>query len=68
MLFRSGLRIGEPDVDIAGMARSQGALGIGPVEKVADLLPAFKQGIAAVQAGEVCVIDARVLPGYDDRG
>lgn len=63
-----GLRIGEPDVDIAGMARSQGALGIGPVEKVADLLPAFKEGIAAVQAGEVCVIDARVLPGYDDRG
>ena len=63
-----GLRIGEPDVDIAAMARSQGALGIGPVENVADLLPAFRQGIAAVQAGQVCVIDARVLPGYDDRG
>ena len=63
-----GLRIGEPDVDIAAMARAQGALGIGPVEKVADLLPAFRQGIAAVQAGEVCVIDARVIPGYDDRG
>ncbi len=63
-----GLRIGEPDIDIAAMARAQGALGIGPVEKLADLLPAFKQGIAAVQAGQVCVIDARVLPGYDDRG
>lgn len=63
-----GLRIGEPDVDIAAMARSQGALGIGPVENVAALLPAFRQGIAAVQAGQVCVIDARVLPGYDDRG
>jgi len=63
-----GLRIGDPDVDLAAMARAQGALAIGPVEKVADLLPAFRQGIAAVQAGQVCVIDARVLPGYDDRG
>jgi thiamine pyrophosphate-dependent acetolactate synthase large subunit-like protein len=63
-----GLRIGDPDVDIAAMARAQGALGIGPVEKPADLLPAIRQGIAAVQAGQVCVIDARVLPGYDNRG
>jgi orotidine-5'-phosphate decarboxylase len=65
--FNRNLILGR-DVDIAGMARAQGALGIGPVEKPADLLPALKQGIAAVQAGQVCVIDARVLPGYDDRG
>ena len=26
-----GQRIGDPDIDIAGMARSQGAVGIGPV-------------------------------------
>ena len=60
-----GQRIADPDIDIAGMARMQGADGIGPVTKPADMLPAIKQGIAAVQAGGVCVIDARVLPGYD---
>ena len=42
-----------------------GAEGIGPVTKVADLLPAIEQGLAAARAGKVCVIDARVLPGYD---
>jgi thiamine pyrophosphate-dependent acetolactate synthase large subunit-like protein len=63
-----GQRIGDPDVDIAGMARSQGALGIGPVMQPADVQPAIEQGIEAVRAGRVCVIDAHVLPGYDNRG
>lgn len=60
-----GLQIGDPDIDIAAMARAQGALGIGPVEHPAELQPAIEQGIAAVRSGQVCVIDARVLPGYD---
>jgi thiamine pyrophosphate-dependent acetolactate synthase large subunit-like protein len=60
-----GQHIAEPDIDIAAMARSQGALGIGPVTKPADVQPAIEQGIAAVRGGQVCVIDARVLPGYD---
>ena len=62
-----GQRIDDPPVDIAAMARSQGALGIGPIEKPDDILPAIQQGIAAVRAGAVCVIDMRVLPGYDTR-
>ena len=47
------------------MARAQGAEGIGPVTKMADMQPAIERGIAIVKAGGVCVIDARVLPGYD---
>lgn len=62
-----GQRIDDPPVDIAAMARSQGAVGIGPVENPGDVLSAVKQGIAAVQAGKACVIDMRVLPGYDTR-
>ncbi|MBM3343280.1 MAG: thiamine pyrophosphate-binding protein [Betaproteobacteria bacterium] len=62
-----GQRIDDPPVDIAAMARSQGALGIGPVEKPEDVLAAIEQGIAAVRAGGVCVIDMHVLPGYDTR-
>ena len=60
-----GQRIGEPDIDLAAMARAQGAVGIGPVARVADLKPAIEQGIETVRAGGVCVIDARILPGYD---
>ena len=62
-----GQRLSDPDIDIAGMARMMGAQGIGPVTQPADLRPAIGQGIDAVRAGRVCVIDARVLPGYDTR-
>ncbi|HWH81640.1 MAG TPA: thiamine pyrophosphate-binding protein [Burkholderiaceae bacterium] len=60
-----GQRIDEPAIDIAAMARSQGALGIGPVTTVAALREAVVAGLEAVQAGRVCVVDVRVEPGYD---
>jgi len=60
-----GQRIGNPDVDIAAIARAQGAIGIGPVTQPADVKPALDRGIETVRSGGVCVIDARVLPGYD---
>ena len=60
-----GQRISNPDIDLAMMARAQGAEGIGPITKVADLRPAVEKGIQAVHKGAVCVIDVRVMPGYD---
>jgi len=60
-----GQHIANPDIDIAGMARMMGAEGIGPVTAVDALLLAVEQGLAAARAGKICVIDARVLPGYD---
>jgi thiamine pyrophosphate-dependent acetolactate synthase large subunit-like protein len=60
-----GQNIGNPDIDIAAMARSMGAVGIGPVTTVQDMGPAFMLGVEAIEKGEVCVIDARVAPGYD---
>jgi thiamine pyrophosphate-dependent acetolactate synthase large subunit-like protein len=63
-----GMRIGDPDIDIAAMARSQGAVGIGPVTKPGELQSAIDKGIETVQNGGLCVIDARVLPGYDAEG
>ena len=59
-----GQRIADPDVDLAALARAQGALGFGPIEDVSKLAPAFAEAIAAVEAGAVAVIDVRVEPGY----
>jgi thiamine pyrophosphate-dependent acetolactate synthase large subunit-like protein len=60
-----GQRIDEPDIDLAAMARAQGAEGIGPVKEVSQLKPALQEGIQKVKSGAVCVVDARVMPGYD---
>ena len=60
-----GQRVADPEIDIAAMARAQGAEGIGPVMQMADVQPAIERGLAIVRAGGVCVIDARVAPGYD---
>jgi thiamine pyrophosphate-dependent acetolactate synthase large subunit-like protein len=60
-----GQRISGPDIDIAMMARAQGAEGIGPVAKASELAPAIERGIQAARSGAVCVVDVRVAPGYD---
>jgi thiamine pyrophosphate-dependent acetolactate synthase large subunit-like protein len=59
-----GQRISEPDIDIAGVARAQGAQGFGPVTTIADLAPTFAKAIASVEAGAIAVVDVRVEPGY----
>jgi thiamine pyrophosphate-dependent acetolactate synthase large subunit-like protein len=59
-----GQRISDPDIDIAMVARGQGAAGFGPVAKMADLVPTFEKAIAAVEDGQVAVVDVRVEPGY----
>jgi thiamine pyrophosphate-dependent acetolactate synthase large subunit-like protein len=59
-----GQRISEPDIDIATLARSQGAQGFGPVTKTSDLVSTFEKAIAAVDDGNVVVVDVRVEPGY----
>jgi thiamine pyrophosphate-dependent acetolactate synthase large subunit-like protein len=59
-----GQRISEPDIDLASMARAQGAQGFGPVTAIADLVPTFAKAISAVEAGAIAVVDVRVEPGY----
>jgi thiamine pyrophosphate-dependent acetolactate synthase large subunit-like protein len=60
-----GQSISEPDIDVASMARAQGAYALGPITDMQALDEAIAEGIRAVRAGKVCVIDVRVLPGYD---
>lgn len=60
-----GQRIGDPDIDIAAMARAQGLIGIGPVSTTDALIDAIRKGVEAARNGASVVIDARVKPGYN---
>lgn len=44
-----GTRIENPNVDFAGLARSFGLCGIGPIERPEDLLPALKKAVKVVK-------------------
>lgn len=63
-----GQRLSGPEVDLAAMARAQGALGLGPVDDGAGVMAALAEAIAHVRAGGVAVVDARVAPGYGAGG
>ena len=52
-----GQTLTDPDIDIAGMARAQGARGFGPVLDGGQLEQVLTEAVAAVEAGEVVVVD-----------
>ena len=47
------------------MARSQGAVGIGPIRENSKLEAALAEAVDGVRQGLVVVLDVRVEPGYD---
>ncbi len=59
-----GQRISDPDIDMATIARGQGATGFGPCWTPAELEKALKDAIKVVEDGGVAVVDARILGGY----
>ncbi len=59
-----GMRLEDPKLDLAAIARAQGVEAQGPVEQVADLHPALEQAIATVEAGRPFLLDVVVEPGY----
>ena len=59
-----GQRISDPDIDMATIARGQGAKGFGPCNTAGELEKALKEAIAVVENGGVAVVDARILPSY----
>jgi len=59
-----GQRISDPEIDVAALARAQGARAFGPIESVEALERILPEAIAAVDNGEVSVVDVRIEPGY----
>jgi thiamine pyrophosphate-dependent acetolactate synthase large subunit-like protein len=59
-----GQRIAEPDIDLAMLARAQGAVGFS-VFDIRQLRTIMKEAIQTVESGKVGVVDVRVTPGYE---
>jgi thiamine pyrophosphate-dependent acetolactate synthase large subunit-like protein len=59
-----GQKLIEPDIDLAAMARAQGAEGFGPVRTRPALEAAFRDALESVASGKVCVVDAVVTAAY----
>lgn len=59
-----GIRMEDPEIDIAGMAKAQGAIGLGPVTSAVELEEVFREAIGFVDAGHVVIVDVRTEPGY----
>ncbi|WP_256988543.1 thiamine pyrophosphate-binding protein [Bordetella genomosp. 9] len=59
-----GQRLETPEVDIAAMARAQGAQAWGGIDTLAGLERVLDVAIAEVRAGKVAVIDVRVGREY----
>jgi thiamine pyrophosphate-dependent acetolactate synthase large subunit-like protein len=59
-----GQRIADPEIDLAGLARAQGALGFGPIVDGGGLAATLGEAVEAVRGGAVAVVDVRVAPGY----
>jgi thiamine pyrophosphate-dependent acetolactate synthase large subunit-like protein len=57
-----GLRMEDPVPNIAKLAEAQGAVGIGPVTKAADVAAAVARGVDVLKKGGVCVIDFHIDP------
>jgi thiamine pyrophosphate-dependent acetolactate synthase large subunit-like protein len=59
-----GLRMDDPPLDLATLARGQGCIGHGPIATAEEYEDILGQAIAEVEAGAVVVIDVHVAPEY----
>jgi hypothetical protein len=60
-----GQRIAGPDIDIAALAKAQGAIGIGPVGRRSELRKVLRRAADQTLKGKLVVIDVRVAAEYD---
>jgi acetolactate synthase-1/2/3 large subunit len=56
------MRIADPAVDIAGLARSYGCWATGPVSDATELGTALRSGVAAALDGATAVVHVRTAP------
>jgi thiamine pyrophosphate-dependent acetolactate synthase large subunit-like protein len=60
-----GQRFADPNLDLAALARAQGALALGPVARGEDLLQTLRDAATQTRAGQVVVVEVLVNAEYD---
>jgi thiamine pyrophosphate-dependent acetolactate synthase large subunit-like protein len=60
-----GQQMKGPEIDLAMMAKAQGATAFGPITRLGELADTLQKAVAAAADGQVAVVDVRVEPGYD---
>ncbi len=60
-----GQRFAGPNLDIAALARAQGAIAFGPVARAGNLLKTLRDAVAKTRAGNVVVVEVLVNAEYD---
>lgn len=63
-----GMRIAEPAINLADLARGQGWDGLGPVESAGQLESALRSATEIVRGGGRALVDVRVQRGYGAPG
>lgn len=56
-----GIHIRDPEVDLAGLARAQGAVALGPLTDAAGLGAALDEAVSQVRLGRFVVLDAHII-------
>ena len=59
-----GMRMSDPPLDLAQLARGQGAVGLGPVKDAQAYRATLASAVEQVQHGACVVIDVEVAPEY----
>jgi len=57
-----GMAIADPDMDLAGLARSHGCTAFGPVRTIEELDGVLEEAFRAAEAGATVLVDVRTLP------
>jgi thiamine pyrophosphate-dependent acetolactate synthase large subunit-like protein len=57
-----GMSISDPDVDLAGLARSYGLQSFDPVKRIEDLDAALANALRTAQKGATVLLDVQVVP------
>jgi acetolactate synthase-1/2/3 large subunit len=57
-----GMQLNSPPINIAGLARDYGCVGVGPLSDPDDLGPALQKAVQQVKDGRTVVLDVLVSP------
>ncbi len=59
-----GQQMLDPELDLATLARGQGAVGFGQITELRELCDVLREAIAVVDTGRVAVVDVHASPAW----